>query len=78
MLVDNAIVIVEKHLPPDAGGMPERAALRTNEVAWPVITSTVTTLAAFVPMLFWRASWGVHEVPSITLILTLIPPFVAW
>jgi len=60
MLVDNAIVIVENIYRQMQEGKPrEKAALEaTNEVAWPVITSTVTTLGAFVPMLFWPGIMG--------------------
>jgi multidrug efflux pump subunit AcrB len=60
MLVDNAIVIVEniyRH-----GGMGKnriRSAMDgTAEVAWPVITSTATTVAAFAPLLFWPGVMG--------------------
>jgi multidrug efflux pump subunit AcrB len=60
MLVDNGIVIVEniyRHM--QEGEPRQEAALRgTNEVAWPVITSTMTTLGAFVPMLFWPGIMG--------------------
>ncbi|HPC04910.1 MAG TPA: efflux RND transporter permease subunit [Syntrophales bacterium] len=74
MLVDNAIVIVENIYRQMQEGKPrERAALDgTNEVAWPVITSTVTTLAAFVPMLFWPGIMGEFmKFLPITLILSL-------
>ena len=60
MLVDNGIVIVEniyRHM--QEGEPRQQAALQgTNEVAWPVITSTMTTLGAFVPMLFWPGIMG--------------------
>ncbi|MFP4474295.1 MAG: efflux RND transporter permease subunit [Desulfatibacillaceae bacterium] len=60
MLVDNGIVIVEniyRHM--QEGKSRYRAALDgTNEVAWPVITSTMTTLGAFFPMLFWPGIMG--------------------
>jgi multidrug efflux pump subunit AcrB len=36
----------------------EAAAVGTDQVAWPVITSTMTTLAAFSPMLFWPGIMG--------------------
>jgi len=60
MLVDNAIVIVEniyRHL---QEGVPrvEAALHGAAEVAWPVITSTFTTVAAFVPILFWPGLIG--------------------
>ena len=36
-----------------------RSTLRaTNQVAWPVITSTLTTLGAFAPMLYWPGILG--------------------
>jgi len=55
MLVDNAIVIVENCYRHMQQGMPRvQAAMKaTSEVAWPVITSTLTTVAAFVPLLAW-------------------------
>ncbi|MBN1101906.1 MAG: efflux RND transporter permease subunit [Deltaproteobacteria bacterium] len=60
MLVDNGIVIVEniyRHM--QEGKSREDAALiATNQVAWPVITSTLTTLGAFFPILFWPGIMG--------------------
>jgi multidrug efflux pump subunit AcrB len=60
MLVDNAIVMVEniyRHM--QLGYRPvEAAILGAREVAWPVTTSTLTTLAAFFPMLFWPGMMG--------------------
>ena len=55
MLVDNAIVIVENIYRHMQEGKPrlEAAISATAEVAWPVVTSTLTTVAAFVPLLFW-------------------------
>jgi len=60
MLVDNGIVIVENIYRHMQEGLPrqEAALAATNEVAWPVITSTLTTLGAFVPMLFWPGIMG--------------------
>jgi multidrug efflux pump len=60
MLVDNGIVIVEniyRHMQQGASRQ-EAAAVGTDQVAWPVITSTLTTLGAFVPMLFWPGVMG--------------------
>ncbi|UCH82167.1 MAG: efflux RND transporter permease subunit [Nitrospiraceae bacterium] len=74
MLVDNAIVIVEniyRYL--DQGVERIQAAMKaTSEVAWPVIGSTATTLAAFSPMIFWPGIMGefMSYLP-ITLIVTL-------
>jgi multidrug efflux pump subunit AcrB len=60
MLVDNAIVIVEniyRHREEGEDGVT--AAIRgTDEVAIPVITSTLTTLCAFAPMLVWPGIVG--------------------
>ena len=60
MLVDNAIVIVEniyRHM--QQGYSRTEAALQgAREVAWPVITSTATTVAAFSPLLFWPGMMG--------------------
>ncbi|MEW6221207.1 MAG: efflux RND transporter permease subunit [Thermodesulfobacteriota bacterium] len=60
MLVDNAIVIVENIFRFASQGVPRvEAAMRaTSEVAYPVIGSTLTTLAAFLPMLFWPGIMG--------------------
>ncbi len=60
MLVDNGIVIVEniyRHM--QEGKSRRQAALDgTSEVAWPVITSTLTTVGAFFPMVFWPGIMG--------------------
>ena len=60
MLVDNGIVIVEniyRHMQQGKSRL-EAAAVGTDQVAWPVITSTLTTLGAFSPMLFWPGIMG--------------------
>lgn len=60
MLVDNGIVIVEniyRHMQ-EGASRQEAARTGTDEVAWPVITSTITTLGAFAPMLFWPGIMG--------------------
>ena len=60
MLVDNGIVVVEniyRHV--QLGHSPVAAAKKgASEVAWPVITSTLTTVAAFCLMFFWPGVWG--------------------
>ncbi len=74
MLVDNAIVIVENVYRYMQQGVPRvEAAMRaTGEVAWPVIGSTVTTLVAFFPMIFWPGIMGEFmKYLPITLIVTL-------
>jgi len=74
MLVDNAIVIVEniyRHVQLGYGRM-KAAMLGTGEVAWPVIASTATTLAAFFPLLFWPGIIGdFMKYLPITLVITL-------
>ncbi len=74
MLVDNAVVIVENSYRfMQQGASRVQAAMRaTGEVAWPVIGSTVTTLVAFYPMLYWPGIMGefMRFLP-ITLIVTL-------
>ena len=74
MVVDNAIVIVEniyRHYQL-CGRRLEAARRGTSEVAWPVITSTATTLAAFAPLIFWPGIMGgfMKWLP-ISLIITL-------
>ncbi len=55
MLVDNGIVIVENIYRHKCEGMDAETSARrgASEVAWPVTTSTLTTLAAFFPLLSW-------------------------
>lgn len=55
MLVDDAVVIVENIYRNRCLGKTafEASSEGTDEVAWAVITSTLTTLAAFVPLMFW-------------------------
>lgn len=60
MLVDNAIVIVEniyRHMEQGKGRI-EASKEATAEVGWAVITSTLTTVAAFAPLLFWPGIVG--------------------
>ena len=55
MLVDGAIVVVEyadKRISDGAGPM-EAYTDAAKRMFWPVISSTATTLCAFLPMLFW-------------------------
>lgn len=60
MLVDNGIVVVENVYRLMDGGMnPFQAAIRgVGEVAWPIIASTATTLAAFIPLALWPGIFG--------------------
>ena len=60
MLVDNGIVIVENIYRHMQQGKSRQDAARfgADQVAWPVITSTLTTLGAFSPMMFWPGIMG--------------------
>ncbi len=74
MLVDNAIVVIEniyKFLE-EGNDLITAAKLGTKEVAWPITTSTLTTLMAFAPLLFWPGVVGdfMSYLP-LTLIITL-------
>ena len=55
MLIDGAIVVVEFANTQAAAGLPTREAYiaAVRRMAIPVIASTGTTLAAFLPLLFW-------------------------
>jgi len=60
MLVDGAIVVSEladRHL--RDGQTPHQAWLNAaSRMSWPVIASTATTLAVFIPLLFWPGVVG--------------------
>ena len=74
MLVDNGIVIVENiYRLMQEGYSPMRAAKEgAGEVAWPIIASTATTLAAFLPLAFWTGIMGEFmKYLPITLIIVL-------
>lgn len=60
MLVDNGIVVVENiYRYIDEGySNYEAAKYGVGEVAWPIIASTATTLAAFIPLGFWPGIMG--------------------
>ncbi|MDK2779379.1 MAG: efflux RND transporter permease subunit [Pseudomonadota bacterium] len=60
MLVDGAIVVTEFADRRLAEGVrPRRAyAEAAQRMAWPIIASTATTLAVFLPLLFWPGTTG--------------------
>ncbi len=61
MLVDNGIVIVEniyRHHTEEKKPLIQAAMEGTSEVAWPVISSTATTVVAFAPLMFWPGIMG--------------------
>lgn len=81
MLVDNAIVIVEnifRHR--SMGKGPVQGAVEaTDEVAAAVTSSTLTTVAAFAPMLFWPGIMGdfMKYLPITVIVVLLSSLFVA-
>jgi len=74
MLVDNGIVVVENvyRLLDEGYSKIDAAKYGVGEVAMPIIASTATTLAAFLPLAFWPGMMGefMRFLP-ITLIIVL-------
>ncbi len=74
MLVDGAIVVTEYADRKMMEGASRYEAYRAaaTRMAWPITSSTLTTLAAFIPLMFWSGIVGefIKFVP-ITLIATL-------
>jgi multidrug efflux pump len=81
MLVDNAIVVVENVYRFITNGESNETSSReaVGEIAWPIITSTLTTLAAFFPLLFWDSLMGefMKYLPSTLIIVLASSLFVA-
>lgn len=80
MLVDGAIVVIEYADRRMGEGANRRAAYleASKRMFWPVITSTATTLVAFVPFLFWKDLAGEFmKYLPLTLIFVLISSLVA-
>ncbi len=81
LLVDNAIVVVEAILQKRQGGLDSRAAAiaGTDRVASAVASSTGTTVAAFVPMLFMAGSVGdfTRDIPSVVVLVLVVSLAVA-
>ncbi len=74
MLVDNAIVAVENMYRFMQNGYPPFKAAKygVGEIAVPIISSTATTLAAFIPLGFWPGIFGEFmKYFPITLIIVL-------
>ena len=74
MLVDNGIVVVENiyRMMQEGKSSIQAAKEGVGEVAWPIITSTLTTLAAFLPLAFWDDLVGEFmKYLPITLIIVL-------
>jgi multidrug efflux pump len=60
MLVDGAIVVTEYADRCMSEGMHKKVAYSkaAQRMAWPIIASTATTLAAFAPLMFWPGMMG--------------------
>jgi len=60
MLVDDGIVVVDNVFANMQKGMDRISASKIGigEIAWPVISSTATTLMAFLPFLLWPGTMG--------------------
>jgi multidrug efflux pump len=74
MLVDGAIIVVELAERNMGYGYPRNRAyiMAAKRMAWPVISSTATTLAAFLPLVFWPGLIGEFmKYLPVTLLLTL-------
>lgn len=74
MLVDGSIVVTEYADRKMLEGEPRRRAyaLAAKRMAWPIIAATATTLAAFLPLLFWPGIVGEFmKYLPITLVATL-------
>jgi len=74
MLVDGAIVVTEYADRRMAEGTPKFHAFReaAKRMAWPIAASTATTLAVFLPLIFWPGIMGefMKYIP-ITILITL-------
>lgn len=74
MLVDNSIVVVDNifRFIQNGHSVFDAAKLATSEIAMPIIASTATTLAAFLPLAFWEGMVGEFmKYMPITLIIVL-------
>lgn len=74
MLIDGAIVVTEMADRKMIEGMPreEAYAFAARRMSWPITASTATTLAAFMPLLFWPGVVGEFmKYLPITLLATL-------
>ena len=84
MLVDGAIVVTEYADRRMAEGADRKSAYReaATRMAWPIIASTATTLAVFMPLLFWPGLPGefmgfLPKTVLITLTASLIMALIA-
>jgi len=91
LLVDNAIVVTENALRfmRDGYSSREAAILGTKQVGWPIVSSTITTLLAFLPILMMTDAAGDYTISlpigvisvllvSLILALTVAPILIEW
>ncbi len=91
MLVDGAIVVTEYADRRMAEGHSNKAAFAeaSKRMAWPIIASTATTLAVFLPLMFWPDTMGdfMSYIPltvmitlsaSLVMALIVIPALGSW
>jgi multidrug efflux pump len=75
MLVDGAIVVVElaDRFISEGRNRSEAFLLASQRMAWPIVSAVATTVAVFVPMLFWPGMVGefIVYLPA-TVIVTLL------
>jgi len=80
LLVDNAIVITENisRFLRNGHSRFDAAVKATSQVAWPVISSTVTTILAFIPIIFMQNITGdfIRSMP-VTVVYTLLASLLA-
>jgi multidrug efflux pump len=76
ILVDGVIVVVELADRRLASGVERSAAFReaAQRMAWPIFAATLTTLAVFVPMLFWPGQVGefIYFLPATVIVVMLM------
>jgi len=90
MLVDNSIVVVENvyRLYTSGHSLLQSTKHGVSEIAVPIIASTLTTLAAFFPLMFWEGIMGefmkilpqtliIVLASSLFVALILTPPFIS-
>ena len=74
MLVDNGIVVVEnvyRLMEKEGMSRIQAAKMGIGEIAYPIIVSTATTIAAFVPLGAWPGLMGEFMIFPITLSVVL-------
>ena len=85
IVVDDAIVVIEnthRIFKENKGKLDikQSAKFAAGEVFWPILSGTATTLAPFVPLVFWPGTIGkfMHFIPVILIITLTASLFVAY